>query len=94
MKKVLGLLGVVAACGVCCAVPLLLPMLGGLAVGGAGLAMGWELVGLGAAVFALVVLALVQRRRRQNARLCASPSPKAESCGCQSSCPTQKGITA
>lgn len=94
MRKLLGLIGVVAACGACCALPLLLPVLGGLAAGGAGIALGWELMGFGVAVLVAVLLAFVQHRRRQSVRLGTRTAPKAENCGCRGNCPAQKGSTA
>lgn len=91
MRKFLGLIGLIAACGVCCAVPLLLPMLGGLVATAAGLAMGWELLALGGAGLVVVVLLFVHRRHRQSAGPCKETSPPSGDCGCQSSCAAQKG---
>ena len=68
MKKVLPLLAIVAACGACVAVPLLLPVLVGLVASGVGATLlGWE---VGAALLAgvLVVAALVWARRARLGR--------------------------
>jgi hypothetical protein len=97
MKKVLALLGVVAACGLCCAFPAGLPLLGALAAAsGVGLAFGWQLAVLAVlAVLAAAALMVWTRRRRARALACApraagwveaaaacAPNCGNERCGC------------
>lgn len=90
MKKILGVVGVAAACGVCCAFPLALPLLGGLAASGMGFALGWEAVAV-AAVATVVALVLFVHRRQANAATCSPVAPKSAECGCGSSCAAGKG---
>ena len=69
MKKVLPFLAIAAACGACLAVPLLLPVLVGLAASGVGATLlGWE---VGSALLAgvLVVVAVLWARRARRAQL-------------------------
>ncbi len=89
MKKVLGLLGVAAACGVCCAFPVALPLLGGLAASGLGVTLGWE----AAAVVAVVALGAVVIVRGHQARspACKQGTEGAASCGCAPSGTACKG---
>lgn len=90
MKKVLGLVGVAAACGVCCAIPLALPLLGGVAASSLGFAFGWEvaaLLGLAAVAFTL----FLARRQRAAAAACAPAASGSSSCGCAGSATTEKG---
>ena len=66
MKALWALLGVGAACGACCALPLLVPLLGGLVASGtAGLVAGWP-VALGVAVLggAIALGWYVRQRKR------------------------------
>ena len=82
MKPLLALLGVGAACAACCAIPLALPLIGGLAVSGAlGAIAGWQLA-LGAGVLAAIAGAAWRLRRRP--RACAlKPGPEnTTACGC------------
>jgi hypothetical protein len=82
VKKMLGLLGVAAACGLCCALPLALPLLGGFAVSGLGITLGWEAAALSAAA---VAVGLVLLARRRQARACArNAGPQRPVCECRS----------
>lgn len=65
MKKLLPFLAVAAACGACIAVPLLLPLLAGLAATGAGAALlGWQ-TGLAMLAGVVVLVAVLWARRAQ-----------------------------
>lgn len=69
MKKLLPLLGVAAACGACCAIPLLTPLLVGVTASAAGGAvLGWKvglaLLGFMGAVAATLWLRRVNRDKR------------------------------
>ncbi|MED5620227.1 hypothetical protein [Ideonella sp. BN130291] len=81
MKKVLGLLGVAAACGLCCAVPVGVPLLGGLAASGMGWALGWEAAAVAALVGGVVLLVWARRRQASAAR-CAPKAASSAGCGC------------
>lgn len=89
MKKYLGLFGVAAACGACCAFPLAVPMLGGLAASSLGVTLGWEAAAL--AGFAAVVLVVMLVRRRSKASACATAAPGATNGGCSTICTTGNG---
>ncbi len=80
MKRLLPLIGVAAACGACCAVPLLLPLLASVAVSGAVVAvLGWE-SGLAMLAGATAVAAVVWAHRTNRKKV---TSPVAgTSCGC------------
>ena len=92
MKKVLGLLGIVAACGACCAVPLALPMLGGLTASGLGLMIGWEAAVAGGLV---ATMALVMWVRSRGAPLAAAQEqPPSADCGCSDGCAAGTGANA
>ena len=82
MKKLLGLVGIAAACGVCCAFPLALPLLGGAITSGLGFALGWEAAAL-AAVAAVAAVVVVLRRRQARPVACtlAAETPTT-GCGC------------
>lgn len=67
MRHVLGVVGVAAACGVCCAFPLALPLLGSLTASILGSAFGWEAAAL-ASVVTLVAMVLFVARRRSRRR--------------------------
>jgi hypothetical protein len=88
MKKYLGLIGIAAACGACCAFPLALPMLGGLAASSLGFTFGWATAAL--AGIAAVVLVVMLARRRAKASSCATAAPEAANRGCSSTCATGK----
>lgn len=90
MKKFLGLIGVAAACGACCAFPLALPVLGGFAASSLGFTIGWEAAVL-AGIAASVVLAVILRRRRAMASTCALPAQDLSGRSCGSSCSPSKG---
>ncbi|AKJ28337.1 hypothetical protein AAW51_1646 [Caldimonas brevitalea] len=94
------LLGLGAACAACCAIPLALPLLGGLAMsGGLGLWAGWPLA-VGAAVLTVALASgwyLLRRRRACKAEPAdqerlgcgsvttgTSNSPGGSVCGCAS----------
>ncbi len=84
-KSALGLFGLTAACAACCAIPVALPLIAGLGIGG-GLgtaALGWE-AGIGL-LLAGSALGLVMMRRRAAASTACSTDG---SCGCG-----PKGIT-
>jgi len=89
MKKILGLVGVAAACGVCCAFPLMVPLLGGLAASGLGFALGWEAAVL-AGLAAIAVLVVLLRRRQSRAAACSAgaalSAPQAPGCGSSCEC--------
>ena len=90
MKKILGLMGVAMACGVCCTFPVALPLLGGLAASGMGFAFGWEAAAI--AGIAAVIARVVFLRWRQPNRAAYTPvAPKSAGCGCGTSCATVKG---
>ncbi|NUZ08891.1 hypothetical protein [Piscinibacter koreensis] len=89
-KKVLGAAGLVAACGVCCAFPLALPLLGGLAASGLGFALGWQGVTLAATGLVVAPGVFALRRQSQKAA-CAPAAPELAGCGCGSSCASMKG---
>lgn len=83
-KTLLPLIGLATACGACCAIPLLLPVLGGIAASGAGgVALGWQ---AGVALLAAVVAAAaaVLWLRRLNRARTGLPEVGA-SCGCKPS---------
>lgn len=74
MKKVLGALGIVGACALCCAIALAIPFLGAMVVSGTGFAMGWD-VALCAGVLLLGVGGLLmwnRRSAREKANGCAA----------------------
>lgn len=91
MKKILGLVGIAAACGACCAFPLALPLLGGLAAPDIGFTFGWE-IGAALAVTTVAALVMLVRRRQAKSAPSASLASKAAGCGCASACATDKGI--
>ena len=92
-KKILGAAGVVAACGICCAFPLALPLLGGLAASGLGFALDWQAVALVAAGLAVGLIAFaLHRQSRKAARPPAATA--SEACGCGGSCvSTERGTS-
>jgi hypothetical protein len=84
-KPVLALLGLGAACAVCCAAPVALSLGAGLGLAGISLAgigaasFGWIAGGVGAVLMMLGMAAFyLLRRRQQQAQSCASD----RSCGC------------
>ncbi len=87
MKKSVAALGVVAACAACCA-PLLLPLLSGAGLVGAGAVGGGVLLGLpadlvicgGIAVAAVAGIFLWARQRRLKAEA---------ACACETACSTE-----
>lgn len=84
MKTVLGVLGLTAACAACCAIPIALPMLAGLASSGAGLAAwGWPAAAALLAATGAVGMAIVLRnRKRAQERMKVAT---AGTCGCSTS---------
>uniref|UniRef100_UPI003F492404 hypothetical protein n=1 Tax=Cupriavidus taiwanensis TaxID=164546 RepID=UPI003F492404 len=90
MKKILGLVGIAAACGVCCTFPLALPLLGGLAASGLGFTLGWE-IGALLAVAAVATFVMLARRRKLKSVACAPLDSGAAGCGCAPGCATGKG---
>lgn len=90
MKKILGLVGVAAACGVCCAIPIALPLLAGVAATSFGFAFGWEVAALlGLAAVALTVF--LARRQKAAAATCAPTASGSTSCGCARRSTTETG---
>ena len=82
MKKLLGMVGLAAACGVCCAFPLALPLLGGTITSSLGIVFGWKGAAL-AGVAAVVALAVVLRRRQARTAACTPAlQDSAAGCGC------------
>jgi hypothetical protein len=94
-KPALAALGVVGACAACCAIPVALPLLGGLsALGITGLGAGalgtdWELaLAVGAGASAVAVAGRVWWKRGRKAAACAAPVAKSNGalatsgCGC------------
>lgn len=84
MKTVLAALGLAAACAACCAIPIALPMLTGLAASGLGMATwGWQAAAvlLGATGAVGLAIALRNRKRASN----HAKSAAAGSCGCSTS---------
>lgn len=81
MKKVLALFGVVAACGLCCAAPLIFAALGLGASGATAAFWGWQ---AGIAVFAAV--AVVATLLWKYKASCKKPATADASCGCGPSC--------
>nr|WP_297351585.1 hypothetical protein [uncultured Caldimonas sp.] len=82
MRPLLALLGVGAACAACCAIPLALPMIGGLAVSGVlGVAGGWPLALAALALGAMAAAVWHVRRRRRACAIPAGPQ-KSSDCGC------------
>lgn len=79
MKKVLGALGIFAACAACCAIPLALPALGALVATGTGLAVGWE---CGVMVLLLAAGYALYRHKRNKELAAQSCAPAEGSCGC------------
>lgn len=82
-KPVLAALGVAGACAACCAIPLAIPLLGGLSFAGLGW-LGWETLasspgpGLLLAGAALIAVSLVMagvRFRRSRKNRCAPQAP-------------------
>lgn len=92
-KPLLATLGVAGACAACCAIPLAVPLLGGLSVAGL-VALDWTgLVSVaaapvGAAIAATLLAggALWWHKRRKATASCAAPAHGAApaSCGCAS----------
>lgn len=79
MKKLLPLIGVAAACGACCAIPLLTAFTG-IAASSAGAAvLGWE---AGLAMLAIAIAALWIRRRRAKRTTKGVVAAAEASCGC------------
>jgi hypothetical protein len=82
MKPLLALLGVGAACAACCAIPLALPLIGGLAVSGAlGAIAGWPLA-LGAGALAAIAAAAWHLRRRRDVCAIKPARENVAACGC------------
>lgn len=84
-KPVLAVLGVAGACAACCAIPLAIPLLGGLSLAGAGF-MSWDTLstgpvwlpwGVGALATAALVMAAWFMLRRKNA---CPATPAAPAC--------------
>ena len=78
------LLALVGACAACCAIPIALPLIGGVALSGLGIARAELEIGVALIVFAAIMAAFYWRRRAAHARL--TPSGEAQkaksSCGC------------
>ena len=88
-KPVMATLGVVGACAACCAIPLAIPLLAGLSVGGLVMLEAPYLpIGLGIALALLVGMGLWLLRRRQRAcsvgakEAACSTDGAAKTCGC------------
>ena len=82
MKPLLALLGVGAACAACCAIPVALPLIGGLAVSGAlGIIAGWQLA-LGAGALAVIAGTAWHLRRRRHVRAIKPGRETVAACGC------------
>lgn len=81
MKRILGILGLAAACGACCALPLMLPALGGIAASGVGLALGWQTAVLAGLASAVSVAVLLRRRQSKAAACIPNASGTANACG-------------
>lgn len=85
-KPFLAVFGVAGACAACCAIPLAIPLLGGLSLAGAGF-MSWETLAAGPAILPLGVGALAAAvligiwfmQRRKSACL-VKPEAQAGSC--------------
>lgn len=83
MKKLLGVLGVIGACALCCSVPFALPMLGAALVSGAGFGLGWA-IALSAALLVAGTGALIWRvrRKRTDATSCSMSACDAKPTKC------------
>ncbi|MCM5681428.1 hypothetical protein M8A51_18020 [Schlegelella sp. S2-27] len=82
MKPLLALLGVGAACAACCAIPLALPLIGGVVASGVlGVTAGWQWAALGAAALAAIAATAWRMRRRRPA--CTIDPTARASAGCR-----------
>lgn len=77
MKKLLPLIGAAAACGACCAIPLLTAFTGLVASGVGAALLGWK---AGLALLAIAGATFWIRHRVKQAKAC--PSVSETSCGC------------
>ena len=82
MRNVFGAVAVAAVCGVCCAFPLALPVLGSL-TSSLDTAFGWETAALAGVVTLAVMVLFIQRRTQRRA-------PPASSGGIQPDDPRKK----
>ena len=89
MKALIPLLGVGAACAACCAIPLALPLVGGLAVSGAiGAVAGWQLALGATALMAALASGWHLLRRRRACSIDRMPA-RLTGCGCAATSPSK-----